>query len=150
MANPIEQAARAIRTRLTELLGEQQQLQKALGALEGLLGSERGRAADAHAERSARRRPARRTATSARGRSRKPGRRRGPSRADQFLELVAESPGITVAQAAERLDASRQTLYNVSARLQREGRLRKDGSGFYPAERTAPQAAREGSVGHSS
>jgi hypothetical protein len=69
------------------------------------------------------------------------GRRRGPSRADQFLELVAERPGITVAEAAERLDASRQALYNVSARLQGEGRLRKDGRGFYPTE-GSPQPGR--------
>jgi hypothetical protein len=145
MANVIENAARAIRSRLAELVGEQEQLQKALGALEGLLGSERGKA-EPRAYKTERQRPARRAAASARGRSTAPGRRRGPSRADQFVELVAESPGITVAEAAERLKASRQSLYNVTARLQREGRLRKEGRGFYPAEQPAaaePPGGRE-------
>jgi Homeodomain-like domain len=136
MANPIEQAAKTIRARLAELVGEQQQLQKALGALEGLLGSQRGRAAQAPAPRTGRRRPA--PGVSASGRGRSTTTRRGPSRADQFLALASERPGITVAEAAERLDVSRQTLYNVTARLQREGRLRKQGRGFYPAEPPAP------------
>jgi hypothetical protein len=144
MANPIEQAARAIRARLAELVGEQQQLQKALGALEGLLGSERGRAATAPASETGGRQRASRAAAGVRRRSTAPRRRRGPSRADQFLELVAERPGITVAEAAERLDASRQTLYNVSARLQREGRIRKDGRGFYPAEQPPAPTPQEG------
>jgi hypothetical protein len=46
------------------------------------------------------------------------------------MALVGERPGITVGEAAERLKVSRQTLYNVSARRQREGRLRKQGRGF--------------------
>jgi IclR helix-turn-helix domain len=144
MANPIEQTAKAIRARLAELVGEQQQLQKALAALEGLLRSERGKAAQAPTDKTDRRRPAPRVSASARRRSTAPRRRRGPSRADQFLELVAERPGITVAEAAERLDASRQTLYNLTARLQREGRLRKDGRGFYPAEQPPPALPHEG------
>ena len=48
-----------------------------------------------------------------------------------------------MAEAAERLDASRQTLYNLTARLQREGRLRKDGRGSYPAEQPTPEEAPE-------
>jgi IclR helix-turn-helix domain len=144
MANPIEQAARAIRGRLAELIGEQQQLQKALGALEGLLGSERGSAAEASASATARRPPAPRASASGRRRRSTATRRRaGPSRADQLLALVGERPGITVAEAADRLGASRQTLYNVSARLQREGWLRKDGRGFYPAEQPPPAASPE-------
>jgi hypothetical protein len=143
MANVIEQAAKAIRTRLAELVGEQQQLQKALGALEGLLGSERRGTAEVPTRSAApRRRPARRAPAGARARATAARRRGGPSRADQFLALAGERPGITVAEAADRLKTSRQTLYNGSARLQREGRLRMDGRGFYPAE-GSPQPASE-------
>jgi hypothetical protein len=143
MANPIEQAATAIRSRLAELVGEQRQLQKALAALEGLLGPARGRAELAARKTAPRRRPARRASAGARGGSTAARRRGGPSRADQFVALVAERPGITVAEAAERLKTSRNTLYNLTARLQREGRLRKDGRGFYPTE----QARQEGPGG---
>src|SRR5512134_2345435 len=101
MANPIEQAAKAIRSRLAELVGEQQQLQQALRALENLLGSERGETAEVPTRRAApRRRPARRAPAGARRRSTTTRSRRGPSRADEFVELVADSPGITVAEAA--------------------------------------------------
>jgi hypothetical protein len=141
MANPIEQAARAIRTRLTQLqalISEQQQLRKALDTLEGLLEAKRGEATAAPTKRASGARPAQRapagTATPP-----APRRRRGGSRADQFVALVAERPGITVAEAAERLKTSRDTLYNVTARLQREGRLRKEGRGFYPAEQEPSQ-----------
>jgi hypothetical protein len=90
MASAIEQAAKAIRSRLTELIGEQQQLQKALAALERLLGSERGGTAAVPARRAApRRRPARRTSASARAPSAAARRRHGPRRADQFVALVA-------------------------------------------------------------
>lgn len=105
MANPIEQAAKAIRSRLAELVGEQEQLQKALGALEGLAGSERGGTSKIPARKSApRRRPARRAAASNRGRSAAQRPRGGPSRADQFLKLR----GVSCRRASTRWSTSRQ------------------------------------------
>jgi hypothetical protein len=74
------------------------------------------------------------------------GSRRGATRADQFVALVNDQPGVTVGEAAEQLKTSRNALYKVTGRLQREGRLRKEGRGFYPVKqhpRPAPQAGRD-------
>jgi hypothetical protein len=136
MPNLLDQTAKAIRRRLAQLeplVAEQQQLKRALGALEGLLGAERGKPAEppkrkARAAREAKRTPAGGARRSAARRAR-PG-----SRAEQFVALVNEQPGITASDAAKRLNTSPDTLYNVTGRLQREGRLRKQGRGFYPAE----------------
>lgn len=139
MANVIEQTAQAIRRRLDQLedlVTEQQQLKKALDALEGLMGVWPGTAAP-----HARQESGSRGAPTGDGRRRRSGRQSsGLSRADQFVAVASERPGITVAEAAERLNVSRQTLYNLTGQLQREGRLRKEGRGFYPAE-GVPQAA---------
>jgi transposase-like protein len=142
MANVIEQAAQAIRARLAqleELLAEQEQLKKALDALEGVTGVGRGRAGAPGARGESPAGRGKRAPTGASRGARSARRRGGPSRAEQFVALVAERPGITVAEAAERLGTSRNTLYNLTARLQREGRLRKDGRGFYPADEQTPQ-----------
>jgi hypothetical protein len=139
MANVIEQAAQAIRRRLAQLEGlvtEHQQLKRTLDALEGLTEVGTGTTApQARDESGSRGAPIRD------GRRRPGGRQRsGLSRAEQFVGLVSERPGSTVAEAAERLNVSRQTLYNLTGRLQREGRLRKEGRRFYPAFE-APQGA---------
>jgi DNA-binding IclR family transcriptional regulator len=52
-----------------------------------------------------------------------------------------------VSEAAERLGTSRNTLYNLTARLQREGRLRKDRRGFYPAAQPLSGSQEEGPAG---
>lgn len=132
MAKVIEQAAQAIRRRLAQLEGlvtEHQQLKRALDALEGLTGVEPGTPA-----------PQTRNESGSRGAPIRDGRRRPASRqrsdlsrAEQFVGFVSERPGSTVAEAAEQLNVSRQTLYNLTGRLQREGRLRKEGRHFYPA-----------------
>jgi hypothetical protein len=152
MANVIEQATQAIRGRLAqleELIAEQQQLKKALDALEGLTRVTRSKAA-APPARQARPMSRGRPAPTGASRGRSSGRRRGGlNRADQFAALVAERPGITVAEAAERLGTSRNALYNLTGRLQREGRLRKQGRGFYPAEGRAQPASQQGPAGSS-
>jgi hypothetical protein len=81
--------------------------------------------------------------TSSRKRSRKAatkGARRGrprkgePTRAEQFLALVQEQPGITISEAAKRMSIEPNYLYRVSADLEKQGTIGRDGKGFKPRE----------------
>jgi Homeodomain-like domain len=54
-------------------------------------------------------------------------------RAEEALRLVTERPGITVAEAAEAMGIGTTYLYRLLPRLEREGRVRKDGRGYRPA-----------------
>lgn len=51
-------------------------------------------------------------------------------RAEQVLAMLRESPGLTAGQIAERLGIHPNYLYRVLPRLEREGRLRRDGHGW--------------------
>jgi len=69
-----------------------------------------------------------------------PRRRRGATapngssgRAEEALRLVAEQPGITVAELAARMGIGPTYLYRLLPRLEREGKLLKSGKGYEPA-----------------
>jgi hypothetical protein len=51
-------------------------------------------------------------------------------RADEAMRLVRDRPGITVAQIAEAMDIGTTYLYRLLPRLEREGRIRKEGRGY--------------------
>lgn len=61
-------------------------------------------------------------------------RRRGGSRAEQTLNAVRQSPGITVAELSDRLNVKHKNyLYRVLAGLQSEGAVKKEGKGYVAA-----------------
>jgi hypothetical protein len=68
---------------------------------------------------------------------RRPGRPRGRSRtgtrANQALELVRNSPGITIPQIAEQMGIEPNYLYRVMPRLATDGQVRREGQGWHPA-----------------
>jgi predicted Rossmann fold nucleotide-binding protein DprA/Smf involved in DNA uptake len=86
-----------------------------------------------------RRRPGRpsgsrgRTRRASTGARRSPGRRSGATRANQALELVRTSPGITIPQIAKEMGIEPNYLYRVLPRLQAEGQIKRDGQGWVPA-----------------
>ncbi|MGX6449813.1 helix-turn-helix domain-containing protein, partial [Patulibacter sp. S7RM1-6] len=49
------------------------------------------------------------------------------------IETVAAEPGLTAVQLAERMDVPASVLFRLLPALQREGRLRKQGKGYFPA-----------------
>ena len=51
-------------------------------------------------------------------------------RADEALELIGARPGITVAEVAEAMGIGTTYLYRLLPRLEREGRVRKEGRGY--------------------
>jgi predicted Rossmann fold nucleotide-binding protein DprA/Smf involved in DNA uptake len=60
------------------------------------------------------------------------GRRGGATRANQALELVRSTPGITIPQIATQMGIEPNYLYRVLPRLQQEGAIKRDGQGWVP------------------
>ena len=123
MAEFVDSTVKEIDNRLGELKEEVQRLEAARKALVGLRGAS-GRAAAAAPEprRASGRRP---------GRPR--GRRGGPTRSTQALELVRSRPGITIPEIAQELKIEPNYLYRVMPRLVDEGQVRRDEQGWFPA-----------------
>jgi hypothetical protein len=127
LAGFVDTTVKEIDDRLRELKEEVARLEAARTALTGgRRGPGRPRAARTRAQpaprRTARRRP---------GRPR--GRSRGGTRANQALELVRSTPGITIPQIAEKMGIEPNYLYRVMPRLASDGQVRRDGQGWHPA-----------------
>lgn len=61
-------------------------------------------------------------------------RRRGGTRAEQALEAVRQSPGVTVGELSERLGIKHKNyLYRVMSGLESEGAVKKEGRGYVAA-----------------
>lgn len=60
-------------------------------------------------------------------------RRAQGKRSEDALELIRKQPGITVAATAEALGIGTTYLYRLLPRLEREGKIRKEGRGYVPA-----------------
>ncbi|MGA9371921.1 MAG: hypothetical protein WBV53_08735, partial [Solirubrobacterales bacterium] len=61
-------------------------------------------------------------------------RRRGSTRADQAVKLISENPGITVSELGKKMSLNHPNyLYRILPDLQKEGRIRREGSGYHPA-----------------
>lgn len=121
----VDSTVKDIDDRLRELKEEVARLEAARTALVG--GRRRpGRPRATAAAPTTRRRAARRP-----GRPR--GRSRGGTRANQALELVRSTPGITIPQIAEKMGIEPNYLYRVMPRLATEGQVKRDGQGWRPA-----------------
>src|SRR3954470_1150289 len=125
MADFLEEKKREIAARLKELkpsVDEYHRLEGALRALDGV---------DTPPAPAAPR--ARRTTRSAATRTGRRGRPRGTgSRANQTLELVRSQPGITIPELAERMGIKQNYLYRVLPGLEQDGKVRKEGRGWFP------------------
>jgi ribosomal protein S25 len=112
-SNVLDEARSLVEKRLAELDQERKRLERALADLTG--------------GRVGRRRPGRpRGSSGARRR-----RRRGGTRADQAVKLVAANPGITASEIAGRMKIKPNYLYRVLGELEKENRVRKDGRKYY-------------------
>lgn len=131
MAGFVDSTVKDIDDRLRELKEEVSRLEAARTALVG------GRRRPGR-PRAASSTPATATRTTTRRRAaRRPGRPRGRSRggtrANQALELVKSTPGITIPQIAEKMGIEPNYLYRVMPRLASDGQVRRDGQGWHPA-----------------
>jgi sugar-specific transcriptional regulator TrmB len=125
MADFLDQKRQEIANRLKELkplVEEYRRLEAAAAALAGV-GDSTVRRATSRARGAASR------ATGGRGRPRGSG-----TRAKQALELVRSRPGITIPELAEAMGIKQNYLYRVLPGLQKDGLVRKEGSGWHPRE----------------
>ena len=126
MADFLEEKKREIASRLKELrplVDEFHRLEAAQRALEGVGDS----APAAPPRRRAGRRPSSGTTGRRRGRPRGSG-----NRAQQALKLVTDNPGITIPEMAQRMGIQVNYLYRVLPNLEQDGKVRKEGRGWFP------------------
>ncbi len=129
MAGFVDSTVKEIDDRLRELKEEVSRLEAARSALTGgRRGPGRPRATTRTRTQSTRR------STTPRRRPGRPrGRSRGGTRANQALELVRSTPGITIPQIAEKMGIEPNYLYRVMPRLATDGQVRREGQGWHPA-----------------
>lgn len=156
MTDILDDTNKQIARRLAELgplVEEHQRLQDAIAALDGIPAAPSGTSAPTSRRTRGRRGPGRprgseTTATPAptpappkptstakpavkrkRRRGRKPG---GGKRARQALGLIRANPGITIPMMAEKMGIKTNYLYKVLPPLEQQGKIRKDGHGWFP------------------
>ena len=126
MAEFVDNTVKEIDARLGELKQEVEKLEAARSVLVGNRrgpGRPRGSATRARATTTRRSSNGRRTRRSR-------GRRGGATRANQALELVRSTPGITIPQIAQSMGIAPNYLYRVLPKLQQEGKIKRDGQGW--------------------
>jgi uncharacterized small protein (DUF1192 family) len=136
MAAFLDTTVKDIEQRISELKDELSKLEAARTALTGA-GSQRS-TAPARAprgSRSATRGTTRtRSATSRRRPGRPRGRRSGNTRASQALDLVRSEPGITIPRLATAMKIQPNYLYRVMPGLEKDGSIKRNGQGWFPAD----------------
>ena len=109
VSNTVDQARTLLERRLRELDDERKQVESALAGL----------------GKSTKRGP---------GRPRGAGRRRrGRTRADQAVKIINDNPGIKVSELGKKMKLNHPNyLYRVLPDLEKEGRVRRKGTGYHP------------------
>lgn len=120
-SNAVTEAADLLRARIRELDEERAKLERALASLtdgrEGRRGPGRPRGTS--------------NGTSSTRRRRR--RRRGGTRAEQAVKLIGENPGVTASEIARQMGIKPNYMYRVLTELQNEGKVRKEGRAYHPA-----------------
>jgi hypothetical protein len=131
----VDATVQEIDNRLKQLAEETARLESARTALVGTRRRGPGRP---RASRSAAASPAKAAAKPRARRRSRPGRPRGRrggnTRANQALELVRSTPGITIPKIAAALKIEPNYLYRVMPKLVSEGLVKRDGLGYHPAK----------------
>ena len=114
-----ENARQHLHNLLTSLDEERKRVERAIAELGGKV---------------ARRAPGRpRRKAKASGGAPKRRRRRGGTRADQAVNLIEKSPGISASDVAKTMKIKPNYLYRVLGDLEKEGRVKKQGRQYFPA-----------------
>jgi len=122
--NAVDEAANLLRERISELDAERAKLERALASLtdgrEGKRGPGRPRGSASSIRQSSNGRKRRRS-------------RKGGTRAEHALKVIAENPGVSASEIAERLQIKPNYMYRVLTELQADGKVRKEGRAYHPA-----------------
>ncbi len=119
-ATAVDKARSLLEARRSELTAELEQIDQALAGLRG--GSRRGPGRPRGSSKG--------SAVGATGKRRR--RRRGGTRADHALKYLADHPGAGAPEIAGALGIKPNYVYRVMAGLEADGRVRKEGKGYYP------------------
>lgn len=136
MSDFLAEKRQEIQNRLEELkplVEEAGRLEAALAALDGAAGAAPSRGARAPKRAPGPKRGRKASGSAAAGTG-KPGRPKGTGkRQAETLALVIKQPGISIPEIAGQTGVQQSYLYRVMPSLQREGLVRKEGRGWYPA-----------------
>jgi hypothetical protein len=117
----VDKAKALLEQRRTELQQELRQIESALTGLGGSVG----------------RRGPGRPKGSGGGTGSRRRRRRGGTRADQAVKLIGDNPGIGVAELGKKMNLKAPNyLYRVLPDLEKEGRVKKQGRGYHPGDKS--------------
>ena len=134
MADFLEEKKREIAARLKELrplVDEYHRLEAAQRALDGV---EENGSRSAGATRGRRRGSGSGSSGGGTGTGRR-GRPRGSgTRAAEALKIVRDQPGVTIPEMAQKMGIQQNYLYRVLPGLEQDGKVRKEGRGWYPKE----------------
>ena len=128
MAEFVDSTVKEIDARLSELKQEVSKLEAARAAL---VGNRRGPGRPRGS--GTRTRSATRRTSNGRRTRRTRGRRGGGTRANQALELVRTTPGITIPQIAKSMGIAPNYLYRVLPKLEQDGQIKRQGQGWVAA-----------------
>lgn len=118
----VDKARALLETRREELRSELDQIERALAGLDGRRrGPGRPRGSGSRGAGSG----------SARSNGKRRRRRRGGTRADHALKHVTANPGASASEIAAAMGIKPNYVYRVMAELEKDGRVRKDGKGYY-------------------
>jgi predicted Rossmann fold nucleotide-binding protein DprA/Smf involved in DNA uptake len=125
LAEFVDSTVKDIDARLSELKDEVSKLEAARAALVGgRRGPGRPRGSSTRARTTTRR------SSNGRRTRRTRGRRAGATRANEALELVRKTPGVTIPQIAKSMGIAPNYLYRVLPKLQQDGQIKRDGQGW--------------------
>ncbi|HEX2096175.1 MAG TPA: hypothetical protein VHF50_02265 [Solirubrobacterales bacterium] len=117
-----------LRERLAELDAERKEIEQLLGVGgKGRPGRRPGRPRGSGAK----------AASSTTGAPRRRRRRRQGTRADQAVQLVESSPGISASEIAKTMKIKPNYLYRVLGELEKEGRVSKKGRQYHPTGKSS-------------
>ncbi len=123
-SNAVDEAAKLLRDRITELDSERVQLERALSSLTGGRDGKRGPGRPRGSVSVS-------SPPSVNGRKRRRSRK-GGTRAEHALRVIADEPGIGASAIAEKLGIKPNYMYRVLTELQADGKVRKDGRTYFP------------------
>ncbi len=123
---------------IAQLSAEFEQLKQISGMLQTTNGRAGAAAKPAAPARARRGSPAPRPARAA-AKATAPRPQRGGNRAQQALDLIAATPGLSAAELADSMGMKRNYLYRVLPALEKDGRITKQGRGYHPAGERSPE-----------
>lgn len=120
----LSEAAGLVQKRLDEIESERTRLERALAELNGDGPRKPGRPRGSSKPKAKSVKPKRVAPPKQRR------RRKGGTRADEAVDLIAKKPGITASDVAKTMKIKPNYLYRVLGDLEKEGRVKKDGRAY--------------------